>query len=43
MALGVPSAGGGRELIRRGGYPSRAAAEQALFDLEATDRPGMES
>lgn len=40
IALDVPSARGGRERIRRGGYPTRVAAEQALADLRATDRPG---
>jgi integrase len=40
IALDVPSACGGRERIRRGGYPTRASARQALIELRGTERPG---
>jgi integrase len=36
----VPTTWGRRERIRRGGYETRAAAEQALIDLHGTERPG---
>lgn len=40
IALDAPTARGRRERIRRGGYPTRVAAEQALIDLRGTERPG---